>query len=305
MADRGMGYVPDPAGAEAFVASLPHPTLASAGPDLATDEKTDAFLYPALIRCMPTWRRGSQGNVGSCVGWGAALAVDLLQACDIWWRNEPEEWGGRTMESATYGFSRCEARGQKTNNGGDGSTGFHAAKGVRDFGTLHYGVNYNGKVFDGPSQQRDREWGRNGVPDELEPFAAQHKVAETTLVTNFMEAARALSNGYPCTVASGQGFSMSRDSQGFAAAGGVWWHMMTLAAVRWDRPGMLICNSWGDSNTTGKHYPADMPEAVRNCSFWADAEVIDRMLAGKDSYAYAGFSGFKRTQLPDWTGGAL
>ena len=29
-----MGYTPDPAGAEAFVASLPHPTLAEAGPDL-------------------------------------------------------------------------------------------------------------------------------------------------------------------------------------------------------------------------------------------------------------------------------
>jgi len=302
---HAFGYVPDPAGAEAFVATLPHPTLASAGPELVTDEKTPVVLYPALMQCHPTWKRGSQGNVGSCVGWGAALAVDFLQACDVVIRQEQETWGGRTMESACYGFSRVEARGQKSNNGGDGSTGFHAAKAVRDFGTLHYGVDYGGQVFDGPSQQRDRDWGRNGVPDSLEPFAAQHKVAETTLVTSFVEAARAISNGYPCTVASGQGFSMSRDDQGFCRAGGTWFHQMCLAGVRWDRPGLMCFNSWGRSNSVGKHWPENMPEEVRVCSFWIDASVIDRMLSGRDSYSFAGFAGFKPTAMPDWTGGVL
>jgi hypothetical protein len=48
-----------------------------------------------------------------------------------------------------------------------------------------------------------------------------------------------------------------------------------------------------------------MPEAVRNCSFWADADVIDRMCAG-DSYVYAGYSGFKPTAMPDnWLRGIL
>jgi hypothetical protein len=302
---HAFGYEPDPDGAAAFVATLPRPTLATAGPGLETDEKTPALLYPALLECHPTWQRGSQGNVGSCVGWGSALAVDFLQACDIVWRREPERWGGRTIESATYGFSRVEARGLAHNNGGDGSTGFHAAKGVREFGTLHYGIDYDGTVFDGPSQARDREWGRFGVPDKLEPHAAKRKVREVTLVTNFMEAARAIANGYPCTVASGQGFSMSRDEQGFCRAGGTWWHLMCLAGLRWDRPGLLCFNSWGRSNTTGKHWPADMPEEARVCSFWIDAEVIDRMLSGRDSYAYAGFSGFEPTRIPDWTGGVL
>ncbi len=48
-----------------------------------------------------------------------------------------------------------------------------------------------------------------------------------------------------------------------------------------------------------------MPEEARVCSFWIDAEVIDRMLSGRDSYAYAGFSGFEPTRIPDWTGGVL
>jgi hypothetical protein len=78
---------------------------------------------------MPGWKRGSQGSVGSCVGWGSSLGVDMVAACDIVYRDEPEAWRGRTIEASMYGFSRVEARGLRTNNGGDGSTGFHAAKG--------------------------------------------------------------------------------------------------------------------------------------------------------------------------------
>ena len=308
MADvHGMGYVPDPEGAEAFVATLPHPTLASAGPDLRAAGE-DVMLYPALLACQPSWRRGSQGNVGSCVGWGASLAVDILAACDIVWRKEAESWNGRTIEASLYGFSRVEARGQRSNTGGDGSTGFHAAKAIRDFGCLHYGVDYGGTVIEQRgTEQRDRDWGRNGVPDTLEPFAKERRCQETTLAVDFDQAAAAISNGLPVVACSGVGFSMSRDSEGFCRPGPVWWHCMCFAGVRFGkRPGLLCFNSWGDSNTVGKHFPVDMPEAVRNCSFWVDADVATKMLSGRDSYVYAGYSGFKPTQLPDnWLRGIL
>ena len=308
MADvHGMGYVPDPEGAEAFVASLPHPTLASAGPDLRAASE-DVMLYPALLACQPSWRRGSQGQVGSCVGWGSSLAVDVLAACDIVWRKEAEAWKGRTIEASLYGFSRVEARGQKSNTGGDGSTGFHAAKAIRDFGALHYGVDYGGVVIEQRgTEQRDRDWGREGVPDTLEPFAKERRCQETTLAVDFDQAAAAISNGYPVVVCSGQGFSMSRDADGFCKPGGVWWHCMCFIGVRHGkRPGLLCANSWGDSNTVGKHFPETMPEAVRNCSFWVDADVATKMLSGRDSYVYAGYTGFKPTQLPDnWLRGIL
>ncbi len=307
MAEHGMGYLPDPEGAEAFVASLPHPTLASAGPDLRAAGE-DVMLYPALLACQPSWRRGSQGQVGSCVGWGSSLAVDVLAACDIVWRKEPESWNGRTIEASLYGLSRVEARGQKVNTGGDGSTGFHAAKSIRDFGCLHYGVDYGGVVIEQRgTEQRDRDWGRNGVPDTLEPFAKERRCQETTLAVDFDQAAAAISNGYPVVVCSGQGFSMSRDADGFCKPGGVWWHCMCFIGVRHGkRPGLLCANSWGDSNTVGKHFPETMPEAVRNCSFWVDADVATKMLSGRDSYVYAGYSGFKPTQLPDhWLRGIL
>jgi hypothetical protein len=230
-----------------------------------------------------------------------------VAACDIVHRQEPEVVRGRTVEASLYGFSRVEARGLRTNNGGDGSTGFHAAKAVRDFGALHYGIDYGGTVIpETGKQERDRSWGRSGVPDELEPYAKLRRCSETTLATTFEEAAAAIQNGYPVVVCSGQGFSMSRDEDGFCRPGGVWWHCMVFAGVRWGkRPGLLCFNSWGDSNTVGRHYPETMPVAVRNCSFWVDAATCTKMLSGKDSYVYAGYSGFQPTQLPDWTGDVL
>jgi hypothetical protein len=233
--------------------------------------------------------------------------VDLTSACDIVYRREPEVWRGRTIESSLYGFSRVEARGKTVNNGGDGSTGFHAAKAIREFGCLHYGVEYGSVVIaESGKQDRDRSWGRNGVPNELEPYARERRCSEVTLTVDFEQAAAAIQNGYPVVVCSGQGFSMSRDADGFCKPGGTWWHCMCLAAVRWGkRPGLLCLNSWGDSNTVGKHYPENMPTAVRNCSFYVDAEVCTRMLSGRDSYVYAGYSGFRRTQIPNWTGDIL
>jgi hypothetical protein len=307
VASHAFGYVPDPEGSAAFVATLPHPTLASAAPGFRADDRREVMLYPALLKCLPNWRRGSQGDVGSCVGWGASLAVDFVAACDVVHRHEPEVVRARTVEASLYGFSRVEARGQKANNGGDGSTGFHAAKAIRDFGALHYGIDYGGVVIaEADKAQRDRTWGRMGVPDELEPYAQLRRCSETTLATTFEEAAAAIQNGFACVACSGQGFSMSRDEDGFCKPGGVWWHCMCLAGVRWGRrPGLLCLNSWGDSNTVGRHYPETMPVVVRNCSFWIDADVCTRMLSGRDSYVYAGYSGFKPTQLPDWTGDVL
>jgi hypothetical protein len=304
---HAFGYDPDPEGSAAFVASLPHPTLASAAPGFHADEQREVMLYPALLKCLPGWRRGSQGNVGSCVGWAASLATDFVAACDVVHRQEPEVVRARTVEASLYGFSRVEARGQRVNNGGDGSTGFHAAKAIRDFGALHYGLDYGGTVIpETGKQDRDKSWGRSGVPDELEPFARLRRCSETTLATDFSQAAAAIQNGFSCVVCSGQGFSMARDDEGFCRPGGVWWHAMVFAGVRWGRrPGLLCFNSWGDSNTVGKHYPETMPVAVRNCSFWVDADTCSKMLGGRDSYVYAGYAGFQPTQLPDWTGDVL
>ena len=302
------GYQPDPEGAASFAASLPHPTLADAGPDLRA-AKVDVHLERALLQVFSTWRRGSQ-PIGSCVGWGFAMCVDVLAACDIVLRKEPEVWGGRTIEASVYGVSRVEARGLSVNNGGDGSTGFHAAKAVRDWGTLHYGRDYGGTRFDRQfTGTQEKAWGRNGMPDDLERFAKEQRCSEVTLVTSFDDCAKAISNGYPVALCSMRGFSMRFADRGSLGGGwltpaGTWAHCMMGCAVRWDRPAILVPNSWGDCYS-GK-VDERLPPAFARTSGWVDAEVIDSMCRGRDSYALAGFSGFRATELPsNWLEGIL
>ena len=298
-----MGYTPNPEATERFVASLPFPTLASAGPGLA-DEQRETLLYPALFSVAPDWKRGAQG-IGSCVGWGWALSCDILAACDIVVRGESESYGGRVLEASVYAFSRVEARGGRPAGMSDGSYGGAAAKAVTQFGTLHYGQEYGGQTFGEYSANREKTWGNTGVPNELEPFAVKHRVATTTLVASFKEAGVAIQNGYPVAVCSGQGFGMTRDADGFCRAAGSWAHCMMFAGVRYgSRPGLLCVNSWGASNS-GKHYPETMPERFKECSFWVDADVCDRMLSGRDSFAIAGYEGFAPRRLPDWLGGVI
>jgi len=296
-----MGYVPDRRGTDSFLRTLTRPTLAQAGPDLVLDETRDVFLGQYLLRVAPDWKRGRQ-LIGSCVGWGWSLSVDMLAACDILLRGDTESYGGRVLEASVYAFSRVEVRGGR-NLGGDGSYGGAAAKAVTQYGTLHYGIDYAGQTFSDNSGTRETEWGRDGVPNALEPFAAKHKVESVALVRNFEEAARAIQNGYPVAVCSGRGFSMTlRD--GYLSPMGSWAHCMMFAGVRWTpKPALLCVNSWGDCYS-GTVDP-NLPPQFQRSSGWVEASTCTAMLSGEDSFALSGYSGFPPRVLPDWTGGIL
>ena len=296
-----MGYRPNPKATQDFLASLPRPLLADAGPDLQLDTSRDVFLGQYLLKVAPDWKRGSQ-KIGSCTGWGWGLSCDILAACDVLLRNEAEVYGGRVLEASVYAFSRVEVRGQR-NLGGDGSYGSACAKAVTKFGTLHYGIDYAGERFTDNSGTREKEWGRDGVPDRLEKYAAEHKVSSVALVKTFDEAAKALQNGYPVAVCSMQGFSMKlRD--GYLTPMGTWAHCQMFAGVRWKpRPALLCVNSWGDCYE-GSVDPA-LPLQFQKSAGWVEADTCTDMLSGEDSFALSGYSGFAPRELPNWTGVAL
>jgi hypothetical protein len=297
-----MGYQPDRKGTDDFLATLARPTLAQAGPDLVLDETRDVFLGQYLLAVAPDWKRGAQ-RVGSCCGWGFGLAVDMLAACDVALRNEPESYGGRVLEASVYAFSRVEVRGGR-NLGGDGSYGGACAKAITQWGTLHYGIDYGGEKFLDNSGSREREWGRDGVPDHLEQYAAQHKVSSVALVRNFEDVARALQNGYPCGITSGMGFSMTlRD--GYMTPMGGWAHCQMAAGVRWKpEPAILVCNSWGDCYSGT--YDTNLPPQFQRSAGWVKASDFTRMIGpNEDSFALSGYAGFPPRTLPDWTGGVL
>jgi hypothetical protein len=80
---------------------------------------------------------------------------------------------------------------------------------------------------------------------------------------------------------------------------------MMACDLRWDRPALKVPNSWSDCYDG----PVDerAPKALQRSAGWVDAEVIDSMCRGGDSYAVAGFNGFQPELMPEagWLKGVL
>lgn len=237
----------------------------------------------------------NQQSVGCCVGCGWKHACDIVQASAIA-SGQMFEWKPVSVE-VIYGGSRVEVGGGRIS--GDGSVGSWAKDWCQSRGGLIPMAKYDAADLSQFSPSRAREWGRKGVPDQLEPDAKRHPVKGCALVKSWADAKRALQQGYPIAVCSDQGFSMARDQTGRARPQGSWAHCMCICGVRAaasDRTeGGFILNSWGDSAHTGPVWPADAPVA----GFWADASVIDRMLRQGDSFALSDVAGFP-ARRPDW-----
>lgn len=313
---RQFGYTPNPRVTDKIVSALKYPTLTQANPSLKASD-SDVVLWPAILRCDPGYRRVAQG-IGSCCGHGYGGCVDALASTEIVVHGEAEDWVGRALEASIYALSRCEVMGTTRAGYGDGSFGSACAKAVSKYGVLHYGVDYKGEKFTEYSAEREKEWGNSGVPDHLEPFAKKRLVKTVTLIESFDDLCKALSSGFPTAVCSTQGFTMSRsdgpnpEDRGWAKPRGEWPHCMALIGFRGGkRPGALVWNSWGSNAHTGGHYsgipdrPDDMPKEFRGSTFWADADVVDRMLRQQDSFALSSYDGFPARKIPSWTGGVL
>jgi hypothetical protein len=194
-----------------------------------------------------------------------------------------------------YALSRVEVGGQHGSYS-DGSVGAWAAKAVSTYGSMSRKALELAGLSPTYDARRAKDWGAKGLPDNLEPIAKTHTCKVVSMVKSFKEAAAAIQNLQPVPVCSDQGFSMTRDSQGFCRAQGTWYHCMCIVGVRFDRPGGLIAQSWGPNTPNGSVYK-DQPD---NC-FWADANVIDRMLSGEDSFTGNNMDNYVRRDYVDWS----
>jgi hypothetical protein len=281
-----MGYVDDPS-RHAVTATLDYPSFAAAAPDLmGVDVDADVFLYKAWKEVLGNYPSYVAQAIGDCTSFASGHTVDLLQCIDIAVGHQAAEFKEISTE-AIYGIGR-EIAGMLGR--GDGCYGAAVAKALTDVGAMS-------REQVGPySGQRAKQWGgRSGVPSEVKTACAEHKLGSATLVTTLDEADAALANGYPFIVCSNQGFTMTRDADGFCQARGSWSHAMGVSAKR-TRNGQkqyLIDQSWGDNVPSGPTSD-DQP----TFSFWAAANVLASMLRGRDSLAFSKFKYFPGKPLP-------
>lgn len=309
------GWVNDPDESWAAAQALDVQVFAATPAGQAADADLPKAVYLWQAHERLTGRKPplkDQNPTGSCVGFGTTTAVERTLAAEVAARNGLAGEFSLFSEEVTYAGSRVEANGgtcpirrTRDNPDGDGSNGGWAAKFVTRWGMVPKGRH-------GPidlteySAARARSWNYSGVPDALEPVARLFPVRSAARVTSWRDAKKALASGYAGVVCSSQGFDRQRDANGVAAPRGRWAHAMCLDGYHTAPGGREyghIENSWS------RVPPANVPYHVgptgwgdpTGAGFWADAEVIDRMLREGDSYFFSGATGFPRKDLPlDW-----
>lgn len=224
-------------------------------------------------------------QIGDCVSFGHGHGNDLLQCIEIS-LGEPAVFQ-ETDTEFIYGMSR-EVAGILGRQ--DGSYGAAAVKAMTTVGMVSRVMLGSDGTYSG---QRAKSWGLHGPPDSVKSEAGPFKLGSAAQVTTWDELVAAMQNGYPVTICSNQGFTLTRDSEGFCRGRGTWGHCMFIAGVRFDRPGACICQSWGPDCPTGPT-ALDQP----SFSFWADRAVVEHILAEGDSWALSKSPEFEKRELP-------
>jgi hypothetical protein len=224
-------------------------------------------------------------QIGDCVSFGHGHGNDLLQCIEIG-LGSPIDYR-ETDTEFIYGASREVAGILGT---GDGSYGAAAVKAMTTLGVVSREMLGTDGSYSG---DRARAWGDTGPPQDLETIASSYKLGSAAAVSTWDELVAALSNGYPVTICTSQGFVVTRDPDGFCSIEGTWGHCMLIGGLRFDRPGACILQSWGPDMPTG---PTALGQPT--WSFWAEQDAIESILAEGDSWALSKSPGFKTRDLP-------
>ena len=261
-------------------------------PNLPIQADGDMALYQMCRKMLGEDTKNYPQEIGDCVSFGSKNACEYLTCVQNILKVSPDQFRS-VFPPYMYGTSRAFIGGGSIS--GDGSLGSWVAAAVKKYGVLASDEpnvpKYKGAVA--------KSWGnRNGPPKEFVELAKVHLVKSAAQINNWEELTKAITNGYPVIVCSGQGFNMEPSSDGFHKAAGSWAHCMLIIAVKntHKTPHGLILNSWGDVHGRLKDFDTDedLPVGVIR----ARAEVIDRMLKQQDSFAFSQLDWFQEQKLP-------
>jgi len=194
----------------------------------------------------PSW---NQANIGSCVGQGASRCFQdsLLYEME---EDKRDRWPGEMPSEVAYGGSRVEIGGGRLGNS-DGSLGTWAAQYLKQYG-LFPRADYGGGTRDLTKYTvpNCRHWGNRGVPDDLEPLAKEHGIADFAMIQSMDDCLAAWEQGYIGTYVGGESYQTRRGANGICRrTPGGWAHQQYYRGIVWlkgNQPVLLLQNSWGD-----------------------------------------------------------
>jgi hypothetical protein len=308
LAEGPMGCIIDQKVKEAFWGSLPFQNLMQAAPDfLAADDDADIFFFDAEAKYLKTlleangstpWKTTTvttpdgvvtyllnhKQTQSDCTTHGASGAMEDEQMVDIIWRGVAAEFFPIASEPL-YGGAVVTIMKTKGDRGAFTSAPLQYAT---DFGFLKRGVygNYDLTTYN-PKLVLD--FCQHGVPQELLQPEALHKLLTVLPVHSYEEGSALMRQGYSISMGSNQGFSLTRDSDGFCRPQGRWAHCTRMRGRRGGkRPGWAYGQSWGAGMPSGPNTVTldsgrvlGLPEGT----FFIDPDTVNRMIPEGECYA--------------------
>lgn len=268
------------------------PLVAQMAPHLMSEEnawdgKSDICLWDACIKVTGANLSAHKQTIGDCVSHGHGSGMDYLQCVQIALGKVNGSFvldQDNCYTEAIYGQMRKRA-GQLSNQ--DGASGIWAVESLVADGY----PTRKGRVYNGSDAKK---WGARGTPETLISEGKDRRLAAYVKITDTKQAMNLLNNGYPISVCSNQGFSMSRDANGVCQAQGNWGHCMCIIGgfLVSGQLIFVIMQSWGQNVPSGPTIKR-MPDN----SFGANENVVARMFRAGDSYALTSVPGFPANDL--------
>jgi len=278
---------------QAVAASLPPFRLIG---DAAAEDnsKKNVRLWDAVLQLRGEHLPNVPQAIGDCVSWGAANAVNYLQAVQII-RGPPAEFHP-AYPPWIYGAGRVwVGKSHGSHFRGDGLVGAYAAEALQNYGCLR-ADHPKCPPYDGATA---RQWGASGPPEWAKEVAKANLVQSIAQVKSAKEAMDSIAGAHcPVTIASswwGTTDIPVVNGRRVARRTTSWAHQQCLIAYDGSGPEpMFYClNSWGPNA-----HPAPL-QGEPPGGYWIRWRDVDRICSEGDSWAISSFEGFPAAG-PDW-----
>jgi hypothetical protein len=245
------------------------------------------MLYEVVRKVLGKDTENYAQKTGDCVSFGMKNAIEYLQCSEILLNDKNHKF--RPI-FAPYLYHLCRVKTGVSVCLIPGSSGGAMAEGVLKYGSI-YSDESGVPKYSGLTASW---WGCRISALKVAKYLSvgqKNLIGSAAKVNNWEELVTAITNGYPCTVASNQGFKQSPDSDGYHKASGRWAHQMCIIGVgTWKGEDYcIILNSWGDAMGRLKDFDnpsIDLPIGVIRAR---RSEIEKSMIAGGEVYAISKF----------------
>lgn len=176
--------------------------------------------------------------------------------------------------------------------GGDGVADGSIPPVMAKYGVLHRDESGDKSMAGPGSDDLAAKWGGGGLRgaelDNLTTLASDNIATITVKVKSATELADGLASGGVAVCSDDQGFTMTRDNEGFCKPQGTWYHYHVRSGVyvaSSGRKGFIYDQSWGDTTPSGTRL-----EGCPGNSFGVDWDVQDKLCKRGSVHIVYGFN---------------